>query len=72
MNITKKTIIKDIIKFLSGVFFVTAGVSWWMYFNNISAPFMFGITMSPNFLGIRGFLHFTLFLLCLYFGFIKK
>jgi hypothetical protein len=28
--------------------------------------------MSPEFLEIRGFIHFALFLTCLYFGFIKK
>jgi hypothetical protein len=29
-------------------------------------------TMSPDFLGIRGFIHFGLFLICFYFGFVKK
>jgi len=67
-----RIILKDILKFLSGAFFVTAGVSWWMYFNNMSAPFIFGMTMTPQFLGLRGFLHFAFFLVSLYFGFIKK
>lgn len=58
-------------KFLSGAFFVQAGVNWWMYWNNISAP-IFGATWSPNFLGIRGFIHFGLFLLTFYIGFINK
>jgi hypothetical protein len=28
--------------------------------------------MSPDFLRIRGFIHFGLFLICFYFGFVKK
>jgi hypothetical protein len=66
-----KTVLKEVLKFLSGAFFVSAGVNWWMYFNHIAVPF-FGTTLSPEFLGIRGFIHFALFLICLYFGFIKK
>jgi hypothetical protein len=31
-----------------------------------------GLTMTPEFLGIRGFIHFALFLISVYFGFIKK
>jgi len=62
---------KDIFKFLSGAFFVTAGASWYLSYYHIAMPIM-GTTMSPDFLFIRGFLHFGLFLLTFYFGFIKK
>ena len=62
---------KDIFKFLSGAFFVTAGASWYFSWNQISVPF-FGLTMTPEFLGIRGFIHFALFLISFYFGFVRK
>jgi len=62
---------KEIFKFLSGAFFVTAGASWYLSYYHITMPIM-GTTMSPDFLFIRGFLHFGLFLLTFYFGFIKK
>lgn len=58
-------------KFLSGAFFVTAGASWYFAYNKIDLPFMGG-TMSHEFLFVRGFLHFALFLLSFYFGFIRK
>ena len=69
-----KILYKAILKFLSGAFFVTAGASWYFSWFQVSIPFpFFGFTsMSPEFLGIRGFIHFALFLACLYFGFIKK
>jgi hypothetical protein len=69
-----KLIWKDVLKFLSGAFFVTAGASWYFSWSHVAVPFpFFGFsTMSPEFLGIRGFVHFALFLICFYFGFIKK
>ena len=62
---------KEVFKFLSGAFFVTAGASWYFAYLNIDVPFM-GTKMSPQFLVIRGFLHFTLFLVTFCFGFIRK
>jgi hypothetical protein len=38
----------------------------------VSVPLPFGLTMIPEFLGIRGFIHFALFLISFYFGFIRK
>jgi hypothetical protein len=71
-----KGIWKDILKFLSGAFFVTAGASWYLSWCHIAVPLpfsFFGFTaMSPDFLGVRGFIHFCLFLICFYFGFVKK
>lgn len=65
---------KEVCKFLSGAFFVTAGASWYFSQIHVAVPFpFFGFTqMSPEFLGIRGFIHFALFLISFYFGFIKK
>ena len=62
---------KEICKFLSGAFFVTAGASWYFAYLKIDVPLM-GTTMSHQFLFIRGFIHFALFLITFYLGFIKK
>ena len=62
---------KEICKFLSGAFFVTAGASWYLAYIKIDVPLM-GVTMSHQFLFIRGFIHFTLFLITFYLGFIRK
>jgi len=67
----KKINWKEICKFLSGAFFVTAGASWYFACYKIDIPFM-GTTMSHEFLFIRGFIHFTLFLITFYIGFILK
>jgi len=62
---------KEVSKFLSGAFFVTAGASWYFASINLSVPF-FSATFSPKFLGIRGFFHFGMFLLTFWYGFLKK
>jgi hypothetical protein len=67
----KKTRLKEICKFLSGAFFVTAGASWYFAWYKVDVPFM-GTTMTHGFLYFRGFVHFGLFLLTLYFGFLRK
>ena len=65
---------KDIFKFLSGAFFVTAGVSWYFSWLGVSVPFPFlGFeAMKPGFLFYRGFIHLALFLVTFYLGFIRK
>ena len=65
---------RDVFKFLSGAFFVTAGASWYFCFYHVGVPFpFFGFTvMSPEFLGVRGFIHFALFLISFYLGFLRK
>ena len=66
-----KIYFKEICKFLSGAFFVTAGASWYFAYLKIDVPVM-GTAMSHQFLFIRGFIHFALFLTTFYFGFIRK
>ncbi len=61
----------EICKFLSGAFFVTAGASWYFAYLKMSIPF-FSTSMTPDFLAVRGVMHFVLFLVTFYFGFIKK
>lgn len=67
----KKINWKDVFKFLSGAFFVTAGASWYFAWYKVDLPFMGG-TMTHQFLAIRGAMHFVFFLLTFYLGFIKK
>jgi hypothetical protein len=62
---------KEICKFLSGAFFVTAGASWYLSWYRIGVPFL-GFTMTPEFLAFRGFIHFALFLVSFYLGFVRK
>lgn len=62
---------KEICKFLSGAFFVTAGASWYFAQIEMDIPFL-GTTMTHQFLFVRGFIHFALFLTAFYFGFIRK
>ena len=62
---------KEICKFLSGAFFVTAGASWYFSYLELDLPFM-GTTMTHQFLFIRGFIHFALFLVTFYIGFVRK
>jgi hypothetical protein len=59
---------------LSGAFFVTAGASWYFWWLQVAVPFpFFGChTMTPEFLAIRGFIHFTFVVLSFYFGFVRK
>jgi len=65
---------REVFKFLSGAFFVTAGASWYFSWLHVAVPFpFFGVgAMTPEFLGVRGFLHFALFLITFYLGFIRK
>jgi hypothetical protein len=42
---------KDIFKFLSGAFFVTAGASWYLSWYHIGVP-LFGFTMTTRVFGI--------------------
>ncbi len=60
-------------KFLTGVFFVSAGIQFYFYLGNVSVPFLgTHIVFTPTISGLRSIVHFVLFGLCFYFGFIKK
>jgi uncharacterized protein (DUF486 family) len=60
-------------KFLAGAFFVSAGIQFYLYLAKVSVP-MIGtnLVLTPEISGWRSIIHFILFGLCLYFGFIKK
>jgi hypothetical protein len=60
-------------KFLAGAFFVSAGIQFYLYFANVSVPLLgTNIIQTPEISGLRSIPAFILFVICLYFGFIKK
>jgi hypothetical protein len=60
-------------KFLAGAFFVSAGILFYLYIANVSVPLLgTQIVLTPEISGLRSIPHFIFFLLCFYFGFIKK
>jgi hypothetical protein len=60
-------------KFLTGAFFVSAGMQLYFYLANISIPLLgTNIVQSPKVSGVRSLIHFLLFSICLYFGFIRE
>jgi hypothetical protein len=68
---------REVRKFLAGAFFVSSGILWYLWITDISIPLVMpyiGIVSveTPDISGQRAIIHFILFLLCLYFGFISK
>jgi hypothetical protein len=58
-------------KFLAGAFFVSGGTQFYFYINNVAIPLLgTNLVQTPEVSGVRSGIHFVLFLLCLYFGFI--
>ena len=71
MKYIRKIPWKEVCKFLSGAFFVNSGVLFYLYLTGVSVPF-FGFTETPEISGIRSIVHFVLFLITFYLGFIRK
>jgi len=64
---------RDARKFLAGAFFVSSGVLFYLWLADVSVPILgTGFVETPRISGGRAIVHFVLFLLCLYFGFIRK
>ena len=64
---------RDFRKFLSGAFFVSGGVQFYLYLANVSVPLLgTDFVQTPAISGVRSVAHFGLFLVTLYFGFIRK
>jgi hypothetical protein len=60
-------------KFLAGAFFVSAGIQFYLYLAKVSVPLLgTNLVLTPEISEWRSIIHFILFGLCLYFGFIKK
>ena len=64
---------RDFRKFLAGAFFVSAGIQFYLYLAKVSVPLLgTSLVVTPEISGWRSIVHFILFGLCLYFGFIQK
>jgi hypothetical protein len=60
-------------KFLAGAFFVSSGTLFYLYVAKVSVPLLgTSLVFTPESSGLLSIAHFGFFLLCLYFGFIKK
>ncbi len=60
-------------KFLAGSFMVSAGIQFYLYLAGLSVPLLgTDFVQTPELSGVRSIPHFIFFLLCLYFGFIRK
>ena len=63
----------DFRKFLAGAFFVSSGILFYLYLADVSVPLLgTGFVETPQISGGRSIVHFVLFLLCFYFGFVRK
>ena len=63
----------DFRKFLAGAFFVSSGVLFYFYLADVSVPLLgTSFVETPQISGGRSIVHFILFLLCFYFGFVRK
>ena len=64
---------KEVCKFLSGAFFVNAGILFYLYLTNTPVPLLgTNFVFSPEMSGLRSIAHFAFFLVTFYLGFIRK
>jgi hypothetical protein len=64
---------RDVRKFLAGAFFVSSGILFYLYLADVSVPLLgTSFIETPRISGARSIVHFILFLLCFYFGFVRK
>jgi hypothetical protein len=64
---------QDVRKFLAGAFFVSSGILFYLYLADVSVPLLgTGFVETPEISFGRSIVHFVLFLLCLYFGFVRQ
>jgi uncharacterized protein (DUF486 family) len=64
---------RDCRKFLAGAFFVSSGILFYFYLADVSVPLLgTSFVETPQISGGRSIVHFILFLLCFYFGFVRK
>jgi len=63
---------RDFRKFLTGAFFVSSGILFYLYLANVSVPLLgTNFVETPQISAGRSVVHFIFFLLCLYFGFVR-
>ncbi|MGO9358530.1 MAG: hypothetical protein ACLP1D_12790 [Xanthobacteraceae bacterium] len=64
---------REVRKFLAGAFFVSSGILFYLYLADVSVPLLgTGFVEAPRLSGGRAVVHCILFLLCFYFGFVRK
>lgn len=64
---------RDVRKFLAGAFFVSSGIQFYLFLMQLSVPIMgTNFVQTPELSSVRSSIHFVGFLLCFYFGFIRK
>lgn len=64
---------QEVCKFLSGAFFTSAGILFYLYAYRISVPiFSTDRIMTPEIIGLRAVVHSVLFFLSFYLGFVRK
>jgi hypothetical protein len=62
---------RDFRKFLAGAFFVSSGILFYLYLADVSVPLLgTDFVETPGLSARRAIVHFVLFLICLYFGFV--
>jgi len=60
-------------KFLAGAFFVSSGILFYLYLADVSVPLLgTGFVETPKISAGRSIIHFILFVLCSYFGFVRR
>ena len=60
-------------KFLAGAFFVSSGILFYFYLADISVPLLgTDFVETPQISAGRAIVHFILFVLCFYFGFVRR
>jgi hypothetical protein len=60
-------------KFLAGAFFVSSGILFYLYLADVSVPLLgTDFVETPKISAGRSIVHFILFVLCFYFGFVSK
>jgi hypothetical protein len=63
----------DFRKFLADAFFVSSGILFYLYLADVLVPLLgTDFVETPQMSGGRSIVHFILFLLCFYFGFVRK
>ena len=64
---------RDFRKFLAGAFFVSSGILFYLYLVDVSVPLIgTNFVETPAMRGACSIVHFILFLVCFYFGFVRK
>jgi hypothetical protein len=62
---------REVFKFLSGAALAGSLANFYLWLSGISVPFL-GYTITPRLLGARAVVQFVLFVVFLYFGWVKK